>query len=310
MQKNLDNKISEDDFGDGLPLFIVGERASGKTLYLMGLSLLESKKSSHFREKYKVNFSLRPTRVSRDQNPDKQYPEEKLQRSAELTLFSQQPVLATRGIEECMFSGKVEYKQNSKPFVLVISDTPGEMLEQGSRQADTKNDVAKKMQGSDLITFLVFVSDWDSDNSDLNFKTRLQQLKQIINKGNKNPANPVRFRIAFVMSKCERGELWTSRVNPKKDIFDRHFIESMSVINEIQDRNKIAASDVEYFALSTFGVLKEDDFRPNRHDPSLDLESGYSSTLRNYQRADLWHPYGMLSPIYWLITGGRLPHNV
>lgn len=300
------NKLS-DISADGFSLFIVGPQSSGKTIYLMGLSLLERKKGSHFKKSYKVDFSFRPTR----EGLEKSTPEEKLRDDAERTLFSQTPAAPTERLEkECSFSGKIQYGETEAKFVLLISDTPGELLK--GKYKEIEENIQKNIARSDLIAFLVFVDKWSPDqNGDGEFKKHLVKLGQIIGRGNKNLDNdPVDIRLAFVLTKCERGELWTSRNNPEKEIFNKHFVESMTVIKEIRENNNIPESNIEYFALSTFGVLGEYDFRPNRNDAASESATELTSTLKTWNNPTLWHPYGMLSPIYWLITGRRLPPNV
>ena len=146
------NKLS-DISADGFSLFIVGPQSSGKTIYLMGLSLLERKKGSHFKKSYKVDFSFRPTR----EGLEKSTPEEKLRDDAERTLFSQTPAAPTERLEkECSFSGKIQYGETEAKFVLLISDTPGELLKGKYKEIEEniqKNDIYAIYPGSYMRNF-------------------------------------------------------------------------------------------------------------------------------------------------------------
>jgi hypothetical protein len=108
------------------------------------------------------------------------------------------------------------------------------------------------------------------------------------------------LRIAVVMAKCERGEIWGSRLDPEADLFK---VRLPRTYNLLKDR---LGKKVKFFASSAFGVLGADDPRPNRFyidEPGIHAE--HQGRLRDY---DLWTPYGVIEPIYWLATGENL-HN-
>jgi hypothetical protein len=103
------------------------------------------------------------------------------------------------------------------------------------------------------------------------------------------------LRLAIAMSKCERGELWPGRIEPELDIFEQHFPETKQLLE-----SKIPAKNLKFFALSTFGVLKRTDPRPNRENDRYNIRK---SSLRD---PDIWRPYGIIAPIYWLSTGKKM----
>lgn len=102
------------------------------------------------------------------------------------------------------------------------------------------------------------------------------------------------MRIAVVINKCERGEIWTRRQNPEDDIFRLYLPKTRKVL-----RDSFLSEYCQFFATSVFGVLDgHRDPRPNRI-----KENGVCSILREPQA---WQPYNIVSPIYWLCTGKKL----
>lgn len=101
-----------------------------------------------------------------------------------------------------------------------------------------------------------------------------------------------KLRIAIVMSKCERGELWTRRKEPERDLFKVHLKETWEFLRSTQQfsRNKL-----DFFALSSFGVLSPKDPRPNRINLGYQLQDG--AMIDNL---DEWRPYGLVNPLYWV----------
>ena len=108
------------------------------------------------------------------------------------------------------------------------------------------------------------------------------------------------LRIAVVMAKCERGEIWGSRLDPEADLFKVRLPRTYKLLKERLGKK------VKFFASSAFGVLGADDPRPNRFYTDYDgTNAEYRSRLRDYEE---WTPYGVIEPIYWLATGDNL-HN-
>jgi hypothetical protein len=98
------------------------------------------------------------------------------------------------------------------------------------------------------------------------------------------------LKLAIVMSKCERGEIWPGRLDPEIDLFGVHLRETTKTLRE-----KVIPQNLRFFALSTFGVLGKDNPRPNREDRVKKEEP--ASVIRN---PDLWQPYNLIEPLYWL----------
>ncbi|HEY9706347.1 MAG TPA: hypothetical protein V6C58_28180, partial [Allocoleopsis sp.] len=59
----------------------------------------------------------------------------------------------------------------------------------------------------------------------------------------------------------------------------------------------ISAHNLKFFAISTFGVLDRTDPRPNR----IILTNDDSAAV--LREPNVWDPYNIIAPIYWLDTG-------
>jgi hypothetical protein len=108
------------------------------------------------------------------------------------------------------------------------------------------------------------------------------------------------LRLAVAMSKCERGELWPGRLDPENDLFAIHFPETLSFL-----KDNIPPKNLQFYAISTFGVLGSKNPRPNRKE-----ELGTKGRYAVLRETDSWSPYGMISPLYWLSTGKRMREDV
>lgn len=285
-------------------IVVMGPRASGKTTYLAGLTVLISKKKDFFLDKAKVDATIEAGIAAGVESTAAQ----ELKKRAKNITFSKTSFLATNknDIQKYRFDGKIDYAGHSHKFALDAVDVPGEGLESIEVQGTwTRNYLEEQISQKERpIVFLLLLGDWEPHHSDSNLCDILDVFRQIMrDKANLDDAK--KFRFAVVMNKCERGELWTRRLDPEKDIFRTYFKESRLCLHSIFNDFEIPLENLGFFAMSTFGVLGESNFRPNRDDTNRDGQ--YVSVLRD---VNSWHPYGMLSPIYWLITGRRLPDYV
>ena len=105
------------------------------------------------------------------------------------------------------------------------------------------------------------------------------------------------IRIAFVMSKCERGELWTRRWEPERDLFQVHLKNTRDFL---RNNLSLKKNQIAFFALSSFGVFSKNDPRPNRLNIGRNLQDG--AIIDN---GELWRPFGLVNPLYWIATGKR-----
>jgi hypothetical protein len=290
-------------------IVILGPRATGKTTYLSGLTALAELKSDFLLNKDHIKVELEAV----INNPNSK----QLAEDAYNKLFSQAPFQRTDKdkIITYRFRGEISYKKYIDEFIVSATDFPGEGLETinvlGSRQ---RKEIEERVSERN-VRLLILLADWERTETgktssqaldDSQLASKLTELRQIIQSTNNE--NAKNFRFAIVMSKCERGELWTNRIDPLEDIFKRYLPSSTKVIQRIFNDFKIPQTNLEFFAMSTFGVLGVNDFRPNRND--FIMVSGDRDSVLRDTAPDRWHPYGMLSPIYWLTTGRRLPPHV
>ncbi len=146
--------------------------------------------------------------------------------------------------------------------------------------------------------WIVIISELREDVDDISSQV-FEEISHRINDNINLPAIKS-LRIAVVMSKCERGEVWSGRVDPEFDLFKIRLPKTYRCIKDN------LADKVEFFACSAFGVLGDRDPRPNRfYIPDKDRSLEYRARLRDPNK---WNPYGVLEPIYWLSTGEKL-HN-
>ena len=289
--------------GSASRVVVIGPRASGKTTYLAGLTLLISKKKDLFLEKAKVDADLEALVSSKAS--------ETLKMNARDIIFSKTSFLPTDKdgpIQEYRFKGNVSYAGHSHKFSLDAVDVPGEGLESIEEEGSKTREYLEKQisQNEAPVVFLLLLGDWAPPDSDTKLCGILDSFKKVM-LDNANLETAKRYRFAVVMNKCERGELWTRRLAPETDIFRTDLKESRNSLHSIFKEFEIPLENLGFFAMSTFGVLGENDFRPNRDETRQHEDNQYRCVLRN---VDSWHPYGMLSPIYWLITGRRLPEYV
>jgi energy-coupling factor transporter ATP-binding protein EcfA2 len=106
-----------------------------------------------------------------------------------------------------------------------------------------------------------------------------------------------KMRIAFVMSKCERGELWTRRWEPERDLFQVHLSNTRDFL---RNNLSLGKNQISFFALSSFGVFSKKDHRPNRLNLGRNVQDG--ATMGNKQA---WKPFGLVNPLYWIATGRK-----
>lgn len=201
-----------------------------------------------------------------------------------------------------------------KSTSLFVKDYSGELFKQVGIKVpkdkflrDYLPENVKKFLDDLLSTqnWMIMISDWqkeedEKEEKDVQYRNSifnlLEELK-IWEAADQNKGKPKK-RIALVMAKCERGELWSGRLDPKEDIFELRFSKTCELLGEPEYR----PNRIKFFACSSYGVLGDRNPRPNRIIPDE-----YSSATRAYLRQkNPWEPYGLFSPIHWLITGRML----
>lgn len=270
-------------------IYVIGPRSSGKTTYLAALAY-QPEKAKWKKKNCKIKTINDDTKNLADK--------------AETIIMEGASLEPTgtyvRTIYELpVYSFIIEIKNcfsRKEKINLVVRDYPGEIfdeLELGSSNSlheEFMNECLRK----DVAGCLILLTEWKKEN-DKTYKRVLQRFTELMDLHDR--ANDLRLAVA--MSKCERGELWSGRLDPEIDLFDVHLPETKEVL-----KDKIPAKNLRFYAISTFGVLGRNDPRPNRIDEWG--TDGRNSVLR---AANRWQPYNMISPLYWLSTGKRMRND-
>jgi len=268
---------------------IIGPRNSGKTTYLAALAYQPNKdKRKH---KYLQVQAL---------NDDTRLLADKAE-SIILQGASLEPSITHfRTIYDMpVYSFNIEIKHflRKENIMLVVRDYPGEIfddLENGTSNKLSKEFIDECL-AQDVSGCLILLSEW-KHGTDKSYSRILDQFIQLINRADRGKD----LRLAVVMGKCERGELWPGRLDPEIDLFDIHLPETKSIL-----KRGILHTNLHFYASSTFGVLGRNDPRPNRIEEWG--TDGRNSVLREPER---WRPYGLLSPLYWLSTGKKMGFDI
>ncbi len=270
---------------------VIGPRSSGKTTYLASLAYWPDKKRTGGKKK---KFNVEPLNDETKQLADK---------AANLILEGEalEPtVVDVGGIDDLPFySFNIEienFLQAKKSINLAVRDYPGEIfdeLESGLSNPLHEEFIDECLM-KDVSGCLILLTEWKK-GTDRFYSRVLQRFTELMDKRDRGND----LRLAVAMSKCERGELWPGRLDPEMDLFDLHLPQTKSTLQA-----KVPASNLQFYAISTFGVLQRNDPRPNRIDQWG--TDGKHSVLRD---AENWRPYGMISPLYWLSTGKRMKSN-
>lgn len=267
-------------------IVIIGPRASGKTTYLASLAYRGERQSQY---KFIVQSS----------------DAEKLTQKAALLLkegIQLEPTYIREvndlpfykyTIERSIFS-KILNWRSLKRFHIISRDYPGDVfdsLASKSRYSPLINEYMDDLF-IDTIGCIIMMSGWGL-NYDKFYHSSLTSLLEIMY----SRSDIKYYKIAVVMSKCERIELWPGRLNPESDLFEVHLPRTRDIL-----RRRIQKENLKFFAISSFGVLGENDPRPNRENRIIHGE--FLSVLRDSEK---WQPYNLIEPLYWLSTGQVIP---
>ncbi|GBE76965.1 hypothetical protein myaer87_41920 [Microcystis aeruginosa NIES-87] len=263
-------------------IVVIGPTAAGKTTYLAALSYFKEHKQG------KKLFTVNP------QNPATRILAEKaeniLKQAADLdrTVIGQE----IESVDDLPFysfgiTAKPYWYSSTETFQLTARDYPGEVFEAIASPSARKPIHEEFINEcfTDVIGCLIMLTGWERRVD--NFYNRIikQFLKLMDERGRSQD-----LKLAIVMSKCERGEIWPGRLEPEIDLFGVHLRETTKTL-----RAKVIPQNLRFFALSTFGVLGRNDPRPNREDRMKGEEP--ASVIRE---PDSWQPYNLIEPLYWL----------
>jgi hypothetical protein len=288
---------------EGEMITIIGPKNSGKTTYLAGLSdwpeqRIQARKNSL--------FTIEP--INKHGKSLRQEAQEKILEGIGLEPTELKPNSTVNDLPHYFLKIKIKQLIREEIIRLVVRDYPGEIYKKLGEKNMPKleQEYIKKCLEPDVIGCLILLDKWEREN-DLTYTNAMIRFieemgKQNRIKGDKKKIKPL--RIAVAISKCERGEIWPGRLDPETDIFNTHLPGTTRLL---QDKLK---NNVRFFAISTFGVLKHNDPRPNRKGEKKLDSDGREIELSVLRERDNWHPYGMIAPLYWLSKGKAMRHGV
>lgn len=265
---------------------VIGPRSSGKTTYLAALAY-QPARNHHQNQNFQVHALNDDTK--------------QLAEKAENIIMegaSLEPNYVRTIDHLPVYSFQIEVKKgfSTDKINLAVRDYPGEIfeeLEHGSSNP-LHQEFMDECLAKDVTGCLILLTEWKQGTD----RTYSRVLKRFIDQMDKHERSQD-LRLAVVMSKCERGELWPGRLDPEIDLFDVHLPETKKTLQDA-----IPSKNLNFYALSTFGVLGRNNPRPNRVEEMG--ADGKNSFLRETNR---WRPYGLISPLYWLSTGKRIKYE-
>ncbi|MGK7883216.1 MAG: hypothetical protein AB4057_01150 [Crocosphaera sp.] len=148
------------------------------------------------------------------------------------------------------------------------------------------------------VTQIFILFDALSSNRDKQYAEQITFLENSLNKKlQENHQNQSNYRIAIGFYKFEQSNVYLYRDN-LNDFIELKFYHLQTAMNQWKTKWNCS---VEYFACSGFGIIEEGELRkPNcLNHPDGGAKWG---TLRNPEE---WQPFGLVAPIYWLLTGER-----
>ncbi|NER04420.1 MAG: hypothetical protein F6K17_18305 [Okeania sp. SIO3C4] len=295
-------------------IYIIGPRASGKTTFL-GALLSITKHSQNINHK-KVNV-------------DTKGETSELENQVRNSWETKKPLLPTMfddGLQNYEFSITINRQYKSTEIEFKAKDYAGEFFQELLR-TDLSRQIKPYLLDclTDANGWIVLLPDFclrDElneftivENIDGFYRSVFHKLLSEFPKDDKVflpdeltkiKDNLRKMRIAFVMSKCERGELWTRRWEPERDLFQVHLNNTREFL---RNNLSLRKNQISFFALSSFGVFSNSDTRPNRLNIRSNLPDGtIRSNLSDGAMIDQtgeWRPFGLLSPLYWIATGKR-----
>jgi hypothetical protein len=284
MKEKLNNQPSINEH-----IRLIGPRASGKTSYLLALSIWNQQKS-------KTPIVIYNTCVDG----------QRLSVAAEKILSQGLEFTKTEfknGIDEIPFySFKISiikkkllsFKKVNLSLDVNIRNYPGEFFDGfGNYNSSIYEDYLTDFTYAGKYLFLI---DGASQAMDTANSESLKKLLGDITEFWRNNQFK-KWRFAFALSKCEFPDVYVDRGDPR-GIVARRFPKMQKVLETWAAQGY---GEVEYFTTSTFGVFEEY-LEPN----SIILQRGKWETITVIKNPSEWKPFGLVEPLYWLCTGKHL----
>ena len=270
--------MSENIESENIKIALMGPQSVGKTTYLG--SMFHCYKDTH------PTSGIRVETVGRNAS--------KLQQDVQNNLVLGKPLLASFDLKTYEF--KIQYTRAllalkfSEEYLIRVGDYAGEIF-----QHLNVDPIPSKYQSriNDFVTYdkwLVLLNDWEPDADTLT----AARLRCLLDKLTSKQRQAV--KVAVVMSKCERGELWPGKNEPEEDIFSIHLRQTYRFL---KNWFRSYPDHLKFFASSSFGVIDPKTPLPNREYIYGDGKRAVPRKV-NDRNEYVWEPHGLLTPFAWL----------
>lgn len=186
-------------------------------------------------------------------------------------------------------------KKGTISFQVSCRDHPGELMENLRNNNGNDEKLQKYLDDLANVSNLLLLIDGKSFKNDEIQAQTLRNLELELNLRLANREDNVmqRYRIALVFSKFEQSEILGERTN--LNVFIKKFSKTQTVLQRWREKWNC---HTEIFACSSFGTMG----RPPR--PNFEkIDPGETESYGVLARPDVWKPFGLVAPIYWLCTG-------
>lgn len=276
---------SDDNHNTNVTLRIVGDRGVGKTTYIAALA------------RWPIVDQNSPVKEITHTNSDGK----QLYDDAKIILEEGKQFRPTPRIDnypnyglKIVFKEKFSLKKSPLEIDLYCKDYSGEFFSDILFDKNAQDELNTYIEdcsksGTDILLLL----DSTSYRKDETYEDMIQQFLDKLNDAE------WQGKMAVALTKCEQPEVW-GKINSEP--IDRLILKWFpKVFNKLEARQSLC--QVEYFALSAFGMVGTVTKRPN---------TKYSDQTKTGMVLDnprLWKPFGLVSPLYWLCTGKRHPNQ-
>ena len=185
-------------------------------------------------------------------------------------------------------------------FTVSFKDYAGEFFHEMAHEKQRQPHIKEYLDSCALSSRMMILIDSlvSSEKHDLEYALAIknlgQELDMRLKKGSRNLNN---YRIAVVLTKFDQLQVWKYRNEPR-EFFQRQFPRTYKSLRQLMNNEKCLIS---YFSCSAFGMKGE---------PPQPNAIGYGNSMYFVlQDTELWQPFGLIAPIYWLCTG-QMPNKL
>ena len=219
---------------------IIGPRGSGKTTYLSALAYLPNKISiTSKKKKYIINPQNPQSRKLAD------LAESIICQGAELDKTRIGEEFGLKTVDDLPFYGfgiqaKKSFLSKLQQINLTARDYPGEVFEKiiDPSFSNSIHQEFLKECFTDVVGCLILLTGWEQ-GTDSFYSRVMKKFIELMDIHDRSKD----FKLAVVMSKCERGEIWSGRLDPEVDLFGIHLPRTKQALRE-----SIPHKNLKFFA--------------------------------------------------------------